>query len=56
MFQSPEQPSERTEPPPTPARIIELLGGFMIATLFTAIDVGLFAAAGNDGRHSGAQA
>src|ERR1700754_691946 len=47
MFQA--QPSGTTEPP-TPAHIIELLGGFMIAkTLFTAIDVGLFVAAGNDG-------
>jgi hypothetical protein len=47
MFHS---PTETRDLPPAPTRIIEKLAGFMVSkTLFTAIDVGLFAAAGNDG-------
>lgn len=53
MFQSPAEPhvlAPSSSAAPAPARIIEKLAGFMVSkTLFTAIDVGLFAAAGNDG-------
>jgi SAM-dependent methyltransferase len=43
-------PPSEGEGPPSPGRIIELLAGFMISkTLFAALDVGLFAAAGTGG-------
>ena len=53
MFTPPD--ASETEPateagPPTPVRIIELAAGFMLSkTLFAAIDVGLFVAAGTGG-------
>jgi SAM-dependent methyltransferase len=48
MFSSPAD--EASAGPPAPVRIIELMAGYMVSkTLFAAIDVGLFAAAGADG-------
>jgi SAM-dependent methyltransferase len=53
MFTPPEgspDVSPAAAGPPAPTRIIELAAGFMVSkTLFAAIDIGLFAAAGPDG-------
>jgi SAM-dependent methyltransferase len=53
MFTPPDEtpaPPAAEAGPPGPARIIELAAGFMVSkTLFSAIDVGLFAAAGAGG-------
>ena len=52
MFDSPAEPGAvaPSTGPPTPARIIELFAGFMVSkTLFAAIELGLFAAAGATG-------
>jgi len=50
IFTPPDQSPAAEAGPPAPTRIVELAAGFMVSkTLFTAVDVGLFAAAGTGG-------